>query len=97
MYKAINEVGFVVDDILNSMNRFLDGALAQADVLFVSPWESPTSAAQLWHVMIACESHRQMLATALGVLAGDIEHFRSELTGQLADEMMPRSRGVVLA
>ena len=32
MYKAINDVGFVVDDILNSMYRFLDGALAQCIV-----------------------------------------------------------------
>ena len=42
----------------------------------------------LWHVMITCESHRQMLATALGILAGEIEDLRTEETRQLADEMM---------
>jgi poly-gamma-glutamate synthesis protein (capsule biosynthesis protein) len=45
--------------------------------------------------MIACESHRQMLATALGVLAGEIEDLRTNETRRLADEMMPWSSGVV--
>ena len=51
----------------------------------------------LWHVMIACESHRQMLATALGLLAGEIRDRRTEETRALADAMMPWSRGVVPA
>jgi len=42
----------------------------------------------LWYHMIACESHRQMLATALGILAGEIEDLRTKETRQLADEMM---------
>jgi len=46
----------------------------------------------LWHNMIACESHRQMLATALGVLCGEIEDMRTQETTALADEMMPWSR-----
>jgi len=41
----------------------------------------------LWYHMIACESHRQMLATALGVLAGEIKDLRTEETRRLADEM----------
>lgn len=49
----------------------------------------------LRHVMFACESHRQMLATALGILAGEIEDLRTEETLALADEMMPWSVGVV--
>ncbi len=48
----------------------------------------------LWYHMIACESHRQMLATALGVLAGEIEDLRTAETHCLADEMMPWSVGV---
>lgn len=48
----------------------------------------------LWHNMIACESHRQMLTTALGVLAGEIEDLRTEETRRLADEVMPWSFGV---
>jgi hypothetical protein len=51
----------------------------------------------LWYHMIACESHRQMLATALGVLGGEIEDSRTDETRRLADEMMPWSVGVVLA
>lgn len=43
----------------------------------------------LWYHMIACESHRQMLMTALGVLAGEIKDLRTEETRRLADEMMP--------
>ena len=45
----------------------------------------------LWYHMIACESHRQMLATSLGVLAGEIEDLRNQETRRLADEMMPWS------
>lgn len=43
----------------------------------------------LWYNMIACESHRQMLATALGVLAGEIDDLRTDETRRLADEMVP--------
>jgi len=46
----------------------------------------------LWYHMIACESHRQMLATALGILGGEIDDLRSDETRRLADEMMPWSR-----
>lgn len=47
--------------------------------------------------MIACESHRQMLATALGVLGGVIQDLRTEETRRLADEMMPWSVGAASA
>jgi poly-gamma-glutamate synthesis protein (capsule biosynthesis protein) len=49
----------------------------------------------LWYHMIACESHRQMLVTALGILAGEIKDMRTEETRTLADEMMPWSRKVI--
>jgi len=45
----------------------------------------------LWHVMIACESHRQVLATALGILGGEIVDLRTSETKELADVMMPWS------
>jgi hypothetical protein len=48
-------------------------------------------------MMIAFESHRQMLATALGVLAGEMRDMRTEETRALADAMMPWSREVVPA
>jgi poly-gamma-glutamate synthesis protein (capsule biosynthesis protein) len=51
----------------------------------------------LLYAMIACESHRQMLTTALGVLADELQDERTEETGSLADEMMPWSRGTVPA
>lgn len=50
-----------------------------------------------WYHMVACESHRQMLATALGVLAGEIVDLRSAETNRLADEMMPWSEGTIQA
>ena len=50
----------------------------------------------LWYHMFACESHRQMLATALGVLAGEINDLRTEETRRLADEMMPWSLNEIL-
>ena len=49
----------------------------------------------LWHLMFACESHRDSLTTALGVLSGELEDLRTEETRQLADEMMPWSCNVV--
>ena len=45
----------------------------------------------LWYHMFACESHRQMMATALGVLGGELEDLRTEETRRMADEMMPWS------
>jgi poly-gamma-glutamate synthesis protein (capsule biosynthesis protein) len=50
----------------------------------------------LWYNMVNCESHRQMLRTALGVLGGEIKDMRSDETRRIADEMLPWSRGVVL-
>jgi len=49
----------------------------------------------IWYHMIACESHRQMLATALGIVAGEIKEKRTDESRRLADEMMPWSRGVI--
>lgn len=62
--------------------------------LIGSPTPQAPSRQQLlvWYHMIACESHSRMLATALGVLSGEIDDLRTHETGQLADEMMPWSR-----
>jgi len=54
----------------------------------VAPPRPSQSDYLLWYHMIACESHRQMLTTALGVLAGEIKDLRTEETQRLADEMM---------
>ncbi len=45
--------------------------------------------------LFACESHRQMLTTALGVLSGEINDQRTEETRRLVDGMMPWSVGVL--
>lgn len=45
----------------------------------------------LYYHVLACESHRQMLTTALGVLSGEITDLRNNETHRLADEMMPWS------
>lgn len=42
----------------------------------------------VWYHMIACESHRQMLTTALGILGGEIEDMRTEKSQQLVDQMI---------
>src|SRR5262249_32157688 len=46
----------------------------------------------LWYNMIVCESHRQMLATALGILGGEIDDLQGEDAGGLAEEMILWSR-----
>ncbi len=45
----------------------------------------------LWYHLFACESHRASIATALGVLSGELEDLRTDETRALADEMMPWS------
>ena len=42
----------------------------------------------LWYHLMACESHRQMLTTALGVLGGEIQDLRTEEIRLLVDEMI---------
>jgi len=45
----------------------------------------------LWYHMLACQSHHQMLVTALGMLSGEIKDLRTDEARQLADDMMPWS------
>ena len=45
----------------------------------------------LWYHLFACESHRDSIAMALGVLSGELEDMRTDETCALADEMMPWS------
>lgn len=54
----------------------------------------PASADQhrLWYHLFACESHRDALATALGVLGGELPDLRSDRTCQTADRLMPWTR-----
>ena len=44
-----------------------------------------------WYHLFACESHRDAISSALGVLVGELEDMRSERTRTWADEMMPWS------
>ncbi|PZV25649.1 MAG: hypothetical protein DCF12_13850 [Snowella sp.] len=48
----------------------------------------------LWYHLFACESHRQTLATSLGVLSGEIKDLRTVESSKLADLMMPWSVGI---
>jgi hypothetical protein len=43
----------------------------------------------LWYHMFDFESNRLMMATALGVLSGEINDLRTAETRALADEMLP--------
>lgn len=56
----------------------------------------PTSQSELllWYHLFACESHRQTLATSLGVLSGEIKDLRTVESSKLADLMMPWSVGI---
>lgn len=81
-------------NVSKGLSLLKDALLSKGDSLSSRPSQSDY---MLWHVMMACESHRQMLATALGVLAGEIKDLRTEKTRRLADEMMPSSRGVIPA
>ncbi len=49
----------------------------------------------LYYHVLACESHRQMLTTALGVLSGEITDLRNNETRRIADEMLPWSCEVI--
>jgi len=39
--------------------------------------------------MISCESHRQMLRTALGIISGEINDLRTQQTKNIVDSVMP--------
>ncbi|NEQ47614.1 MAG: CapA family protein [Leptolyngbya sp. SIOISBB] len=43
----------------------------------------------LWYVMFACESHRDSIATALGILSGELPDLRNKKSKALVDEIMP--------
>ena len=45
----------------------------------------------LSYYAFSCESHRDVVATALGVLSGELDDLRTDETRRLADEMMPWS------
>ena len=51
--------------------------------------EKTLSQQRLWHVLFACESHQEAIATALGVLSGVIEDLRSHDTARIVTTMMP--------
>ena len=45
----------------------------------------------LHYHLFACESHREVISTALGVLSGELEDMRTSETRLLVDDMMPWS------
>jgi len=44
---------------------------------------------RLWFHLFACESHREAISSALGVLSGEYDDLRSGWTKETVDEMMP--------
>ena len=56
--------------------------------------ESHPNKLLLWYHLFACESHYDAIATALGVLSGELDDMRTSETHQLSDEMMPWSIGL---
>jgi hypothetical protein len=53
----------------------------------------PVESYPLWVSHDCCASHCQMLATAFGVLGGEIEDLRSDETRRLGDEPLPQTKG----
>ena len=45
----------------------------------------------LWYHLFACDSHNDAISTALGVLAGEFEDRRSEVTAMLVNELIAQS------
>lgn len=45
----------------------------------------------LWYHLFVCETHRDSISTALGVLSNELEDYRNLETKKLADEMLPWS------
>ena len=45
----------------------------------------------LWYHLFSCESHRDSIATALGVLSGELSDMRTDWSRAQVDEMMPWS------
>ena len=48
----------------------------------------------LYH-LFACESHKDAISTALGVMSGELEDYRTNETTHLVDEMMPWSKEIL--
>lgn len=44
-----------------------------------------------WYHAFSCESHCDVISTALGILSGELDDLRTDETHRLADEMMPWS------
>jgi len=80
------------------LNLHIRNGLSLLKRAMINGIASPSNLSQydylLWYHMIACESHRQMLSTALGILSGEIKDLRTKETQRLADEMMPWSINV---
>jgi hypothetical protein len=98
LHHGARYMGFAAPD-RRGRRASLKASLSSArDVLVGSAIIQPPSRQdlQMWYHLIACESHRQMLATALGVLSGEVDDLRSDETRQLADEMMPWSTRIGL-
>ena len=77
--------------IRNRLKSFLVGIREGIEGKKYLATKSTQSELLLWYVLFACESHRNSIATALGVLSGELDDMRTYETRALADEMMPWS------
>jgi hypothetical protein len=44
----------------------------------------------LWYHLFACETHHDVIATALGVLSGELDDQRNAQSQGIVEDMMPR-------
>lgn len=49
----------------------------------------------LWYHLFACESHREAITTALGVISGELEDMRTKEICEIVDKMMPWSSRMI--
>ena len=62
-------------------------------VFRIGEMQSAQAAAIRYH-LFSCESHREVIRTALGVLAGEVPVRKSEQATRLVDDMLPWSQGL---
>lgn len=94
-----NYMRFSIPTHTSRLNKVKTGLLMLKNAVFKNnvTLNNPTHCDYLlWFHMISCESHRQMLLTALGVLSGEIIDLRNTETKRIVDEMMPWSRKEII-
>ena len=74
------KIGYCLKDIKKALSRF--------NIVVKSSNEYTQKETSLLWLMFACESHRDIISTALGILSGEIPDRRTNQTKLLVDEIM---------